>query len=169
MSLELRAGTDADTPEVARMMSEAFAGYRVFAPATWVPPTEGLEQERLAGLLGNPAVWSRLAFDGDRLVGHAIAHAATIGRRPSDEPGLAHLRNLFIDPSQWGTGLATALHAAALAAMRAAGMTRIRLVTPAGQARARRFYEREGWRGGTPFEDEAFGMALVEYRRELSH
>jgi predicted GNAT family N-acyltransferase len=43
----------------------------------------------------------------------------------------------------------------------------MRLFTPEGQARARRFYEREGWvQYGEPFE-AGLGIPLVEYRREL--
>jgi hypothetical protein len=40
------------------------------------------------------------------------------------------------------------------------------LFTPEGQARARRFYEREGWRAAAVIEDSNFGMPLVEYRRQ---
>jgi hypothetical protein len=44
----------------------------------------------------------------------------------------------------------------------------MRLHTPAEHARARRFYEREGWTlRGEPFDDDAFGMTIAEYRREL--
>jgi hypothetical protein len=47
------------------------------------------------------------------------------------------------------------------------GFPTIRLFTPVGQARARRFYEREGWEErGEPF-DAPLGLSLIEYRREL--
>jgi hypothetical protein len=60
------------------------------------------------------------------------------------------------------------LHARALDEAAHRGFTAMRLFTPAGQARARRFYEREGWKvAGEPFDDSEFGLALVEYRREL--
>ena len=47
-------------------------------------------------------------------------------------------------------------------------MTRMRLFTPERHARARRFYEREGWvpRGDRRPESD-FGMDIVEYRRPL--
>jgi hypothetical protein len=44
----------------------------------------------------------------------------------------------------------------------------MRLFTAAGQARARRFYEREGWAAPEPPRpDPAFGMDTVEYRRTV--
>jgi hypothetical protein len=60
------------------------------------------------------------------------------------------------------------LHTRALHAARERGFTAIRLFTPTGQARARRFYEREGWTvNGEPFCDPGFGLQLVEYHRSL--
>ena len=48
------------------------------------------------------------------------------------------------------------------------GYARMRLFTPAGQARARAFYEREGWRtDGVIMPEPLLGLDLVEYRREL--
>ena len=45
----------------------------------------------------------------------------------------------------------------------------MRLFTPAGHARARRFYEREGWEPrGEPTLEEPLGLELIEYRRVRS-
>jgi GNAT superfamily N-acetyltransferase len=97
----------------------------------------------------------------------AVLPARKAGR-PVDEPGLAHLRNLFVDRSQWGTGLAAALMRAAVDDARERGFAQMRLFVAEGQARARRFYEREGWRpAGAPFEDPAVGLRMVEYRLRL--
>ena len=39
---------------------------------------------------------------------------------------------------------------------------------PADHGRARRFYEREGWvLSPEPVDDDAFGMPIAEYRRQL--
>ena len=44
----------------------------------------------------------------------------------------------------------------------------MRLFTPAAQARARRFYEREGWAlARPPAFDERIGLDIAEYRRAL--
>jgi hypothetical protein len=50
-------------------------------------------------------------------------------------------------------------------AARELGFSELRLFVAEGQARARRFYEREGWRpAGEPFDDPIPGLRMVEYR-----
>jgi hypothetical protein len=45
----------------------------------------------------------------------------------------------------------------------------MRLFTPTEQARARRFYERQGWAlTDGPYVEEDLGLSVVEYRRALS-
>ena len=47
-------------------------------------------------------------------------------------------------------------------------MTRMRLFTPERHARARRFYEREGWAlAGEPEFVPELGIAMVEYQRPV--
>ena len=44
----------------------------------------------------------------------------------------------------------------------------MRLFVAAGEARARRFYEREGWLPvGDPFDDPVPGLTMLEYRYTL--
>ena len=43
----------------------------------------------------------------------------------------------------------------------------MRLYTPAGQARARRFYEREGFAAAGGPQDRGLGLPVIEYRRPL--
>ena len=46
------------------------------------------------------------------------------------------------------------------------GYESMRLLTPAGQARARAFYERRGWTAAAePVPEPMLGLDLVEYRR----
>ena len=88
---------------------------------------------------------------------------------PAADPALAHLRNLFVDREHWGSGVAATLLDASAAEARERGFSTMRLFTPAGQARARRFYEREGWSAvGEEFDVPALGLPLVEYRYALS-
>ena len=49
-----------------------------------------------------------------------------------------------------------------------AGFGAVRLFVAEGQARARRFYEREGWRAVTePYFDAKPGLSMIEYRLAL--
>lgn len=82
--------------------------------------------------------------------------------------GSAHLWQLVVDRNRWGSGLASALLSAALADARARGLHRVVLWTPRDHARARRFYEREGFAAtGVGRFDPELGLGLVEYARGL--
>jgi GNAT superfamily N-acetyltransferase len=101
----------------------------VFPPDRFPFPDEGVGmelQDRLADA-GNVA----LIDDDER--GFTIA-------------GHGRLERLYVRPGAWGTGVAQALHAAALAALREQGATTASLWCLAENPRARRFYERQGWR-----------------------
>lgn len=56
------------------------------------------------------------------------------------------LEGLYVVPEQWGTGLAGELHDRALEVVRELGSERCHLWVLEDNARARRFYERRGWR-----------------------
>jgi GNAT superfamily N-acetyltransferase len=120
-------------------------------------------------VLADEDTFCRLAEECGAVVGQVTVLPAVkseAGR--TDDPALAHLRNLFVAQSHWGTGLARTLGDAGIEHARRSGFTAMRLFTPAAQARARRFYEREGWRAvGDPFLEERIGFELVEYRIEL--
>lgn len=66
-----------------------------------------------------------------------------------EDPGggrdLPEITMLYVDPVAWGTGAATDLLEAAVEWIRARGHDCARLRVVEEQARARRFYEREGW------------------------
>ena len=163
-----RSGTVADAEAVARLVIDGFEEYRSFAPDGWSPPPVSDEVELLHELLPDPGVWCLLAeADGD-LVGQVTLMAAASHPVGSDDPSLAHLRGLFVRRDFWGSGVASALHAAAVDEARERGFAHMRLFTPAGQGRARRFYEREGWaQAGEELHEPRIGLVIVEYRLPL--
>jgi GNAT superfamily N-acetyltransferase len=74
---------------------------------------------------------------------------------------------LFVRPAWHGHGTATALVRAAGAEALTRGFSHMRLWTPEGAARARRFYEREGWAlTGRVHPKSDFGLPTVEYGRD---
>jgi GNAT superfamily N-acetyltransferase len=60
--------------------------------------------------------------------------------------GQGWLQQLFVREPAWGTGVADELHAAALDTLGSQGATSASLWCLAENARARRFYEKRGWR-----------------------
>jgi GNAT superfamily N-acetyltransferase len=165
-AISFRAATLADAEALAHGVVDGVEGYRAFAPPDWSPPSLASEIEHLRERLADEQVWCLLAEVDGEVVGQITVLPAARAGRPLDEPGLAHLSNIFVREDLWGSGLARELQAAGVEAARAHGFTAMRLFVAAGQARARRFYEREGWvRVGEEFYDPVPGLVLLEYRR----
>ena len=164
MSWTLRAAGPEDAETISETLQIGFDGYRAFAPPGWLPPDARAAPElaRVRARLAEPSTWAMIAETGRLVAGHA-------GYMPQPGvPGSAHLWQLFVRPRWWGSGIATALLAEAVAAARAEGYARMRFFTPRDQARARAFYEREGFaHTGWEALEEALGLVLVEYAREL--
>jgi GNAT superfamily N-acetyltransferase len=156
-----------DVDAVGRAVAAGFEGYRAFAPPFWRPPGGAAEVRQVRALIDAGKWWCLLAEEDGQLAGHVAFLPAAAGIEPVHDARLAHLRQLFVERSHWGNGLARTLHAAALEEASARGFRAMRLFTPAGQARARRFYEREGWVCICEPRDAAAGLPTVEYRREL--
>jgi GNAT superfamily N-acetyltransferase len=167
-SISLRTATAADAEVLGRAVVDGVAEYPEFAPPGWAAPSVEAEIAHVRATLGDEQVWCTVAELDGRVVGQVTVLPASRAPRPVDDPGLAHLSNLFVDRELWGSGLARELHGAALATARGHGFGEMRLFVAAGQARARRFYEREGWvaRGGE-FHDPGPDLVLVEYRLVL--
>jgi GNAT superfamily N-acetyltransferase len=165
----LRPASPPDADALAANVAEGFESYRSFAPEGWSPPDPLEVAIGIAVRLRDPEVRAWVAETPDGAVaGQASYLPAARASRPVADPRLAHVGQLFVRPPYWGTGLAARLldHAAADAAAR--GFTGMRLFTPTGQARARRFYEREGWAPhGEPVVEQPLGLELLEYRRPL--
>jgi GNAT superfamily N-acetyltransferase len=158
-----RVAVPADAPEMARTLWLGFQTYRAFAPAGWSPTWSA--EEAAAGIrdrLRGRGAWALLAG----VAGEPAGHVALLPE--PDRHDTVDLWQLFVRPAWFGTGLAPALHDAFVARAREAGYRRGRLRTPAPHARARRFYERRGWRTDGPPDDLwHFGVPLVTYRCEL--
>ncbi|MGH2743927.1 MAG: GNAT family N-acetyltransferase [Thermoleophilaceae bacterium] len=170
MPWSLRPAAPRDAEQIASVLHEGFEGYRAFAPPQWEPPDPRDELERVRMYLDSDEVWCLIAEQDGEPAGHVALMPARLHEQPSDEPGLGHFWQLFVRPPWWGTGLASALHAEAVREAGARGYTAMRLFTPAAQARARRFYEREGWTAVGDLSDALdFGLPLVEYRRAISN
>jgi GNAT superfamily N-acetyltransferase len=168
VEVTFRRAVPGDAEEITRTLGLGFEGYRGFMPAAWTPPPA--DPEPLRTRLADPDVWCQVAETPEGMAGHvSLIPAAMHVVHPDPDPTLAHLWQLFVREQHWGTGIATALHSAVVAEATRRGYSTFRLYAAAPQARARRFYEREGWTAaGPPFVEKAWGeIELVEYRRSL--
>jgi ribosomal protein S18 acetylase RimI-like enzyme len=86
---------------------------------------------------------------------------------PGPRPPAAELYSLYVVPDWWPAGTGRALMGQVLTAVRAEGYTRIILWVLRDNRRARRFYERAGFRRKGAEHPSYFGAPEVRYVREL--
>ena len=169
-SWEIRLATEADASAIRRLAEEGLATYSEFTPG-WTRPKQFDEDnaERGRTLLADPEFFCLIAEAGRTPIAH-VGFAPGREDRGHGPPiaGLAHLWQLFVMREWWGSGVAAELIQAAVEEARSRGYERMRLFTPRDHARARRFYEREGWRAtGLEIEGDLLGLAIVEYAVDL--
>lgn len=113
----------------------------------------GLEEAAWRAVLTGHARFG--AFDDD-------VPAGTVGWRPDGADGV--LYGMWVHPDARGTGLAVELVDAVLAVARAHGSRTLRLKVEPGNARARAFYRKTGFRTvEAPGDDRApAGLVLME-------
>jgi len=103
-----------------------------------------------------------------------VAGWATFGPNRDEDVSdktVGEIWGIYVDPEQWRRRAGTALMARGLEEMVAAGYAEATLWVLEGNRRARRFYERFGWRpdGATEwFEREGSRVIEIRYRRPLT-
>jgi GNAT superfamily N-acetyltransferase len=123
---------EAQSLAVLQELASVAALGHVFPPERYPYPREAIKA-RWTKALADPAKRALIAVTGDEPAGAAYV---------SEE----WLEGLYVVPEQWGTGLADSLHDRALELVRELGSTRCHLWVLEENVRARRFYERRGWR-----------------------
>jgi GNAT superfamily N-acetyltransferase len=157
-----RRAWPADAETLARTHRLGLETWRAFAPGGWTLRPFGEHVALVRARLQRPDAWALLAFVDGEPAGHC-----SLLRDDFGDPAAADLWHLFVRPPWWGTGLAGQLHDAFLVRARELGYPRAWLGTPAAHARARRFYERRGWRFRGPLVEED-GLPLAIYGRSLA-
>ena len=142
---EIREATEADAQEVGDALTEA-------GVAAW---SDFLGEERIREAnrdRQHPA--DLVAEDSEGVFGFVAW---------DDETG--EIQRLHVHPRRWGSGAAEALLDAALAELRATGLTQAWLNTEERNPRAIHFYEKYGWRrDGSVRERDWHGALLREPR-----
>jgi GNAT superfamily N-acetyltransferase len=159
----IRAAQPADAESLVRVhelaSSELFERVVGKPLADFVPYAARLESFRHG--IGNVSETARiLVADGDAgLVGFAVCVLAPDGR--------GELKDLYVIPSAWGTGVSGELAGAALAALGDMGASEAFLWVVEANPRARRFYERAGWARAAASRASPLGPREVQYTRQL--
>jgi len=150
----------ADAGVIAALHQATVAvAYREYFPDSPPPTVAGL-RAIWAQRLADPTAVALAACRGGRPVGSVLARA------DPDFPG-GQLVGLHVLPPEWGKGIGSDLHDAALAVLSQAGYHDAGLWVIAGNSRARRMYERRGWVRCPGAGQQAYGVIEVRYRREL--
>jgi ribosomal protein S18 acetylase RimI-like enzyme len=124
--------------------------------------------ERWTELLG-AGVARVLVFDQPEVGVVGVAACGPM-RGEHAEDGVGELYALYVDPFAQGAGVGTALLAGAIEELSGAGRPEATLWVFRDNGRARRFYERHGWRceeGSEALAGTDWWAPAVRYRREL--
>ena len=140
--MHVRAATPADARAIAAVhvgtWQEAYA--HVF-PAEFL---DALSIDRRAEMWTRAATTAPedllVATDDGRIIGFVCVGPS------EDEEGAGELYAIYVERSHWGTGAGAALMDAAVERLRAGGFAEAILWVLDDNPRARRFYERHGWR-----------------------
>ncbi|HEX6221443.1 MAG TPA: GNAT family N-acetyltransferase [Acidimicrobiia bacterium] len=119
--------------------------------------------EFLAGLdRDRRAKWWRDQLEGGARV--PVAGTPAVGfcfAGDADDEGWGEIYAIYVHPDRWGDGLGYRLLQAGMSQLHDLGHERALLWVLRDNHRARRFYERQGWRVGKPIRVEEIGGAQV--------
>ncbi len=173
-----RRGGVGDIDSILDNIRTGFLTYNDFAPAGWSAPNVRVERERTLDLLEDSSTAVVIAEVDGAVAGHVGLTPARERPPGGGSPdgwrmrreiaGTAHLWQLFVLPEWWGTGVADVLHREFVVEATRRGYDQGRLYTPAAHGRARRFYERRGWRSISEQLNPELGLAVAEYRVALN-
>ncbi|MGY3516610.1 N-acetyltransferase family protein [Micromonospora sp. PTRAS2] len=164
MTITLRHATGDDLRAVGALHQRSrVAAYSSFLPAEALAnPTA----EAMGWYWVERWTWERddhlmtVAERDGRLVGFSY-----VGPDDAGDPATGLLNAIHLDPGERGRGTGRALMDDALATMRDRGRTRAVLWVLEGNAPARRFYERGGWRPTGERREDRIGTALTRQLR----
>jgi len=131
---EIRKARADEGPILAEVQERASVAAlaHIFPPDQYPYPREAVHA-RWAAAVAEADTGTLIALSYDEPVGAACV---TFG----------WLEGLYVVPERWGTGLADAIHHQALLLVVGLGSVSCQLWVLEDNARARRFYERHGWR-----------------------
>ena len=162
--VNLRVGIGADAGAVAAVQVDSWrAAYVGLLPEAVLDGLSvGRKSEGWARVLGDGCHYVVVAESEGRMVGFA----STGPGHDADLDGTTgQLVTLYVVPVAWGTGVGRALHDAALCRLADTGCRHGVVWMLSTNARARRFYDRQGWMADGRLRVQQFGGTVVLDRR----
>ena len=168
-SFAVRHAVEADAEAIAALHVRAWQwAYRGLLPAAFleglgkqVGRREQMWRRQLSEAQPDRRVW--VAERSGKIIGFCNATPAQNG-----ELATAELHTLYLDPAVVGTGVGAALMRHALTDLRARGYGAVVLWVLNTNARARRFYEKGGWRtDGAEKTEEIWGTPVQQVRYRI--
>jgi GNAT superfamily N-acetyltransferase len=158
---EVRAAVAEDAHGVARVHVRSWqAAYRGLIAQEYL---DNLEPEVWAGRYTFGRMGLRLPSTQVAVDGSTICGLVTTGLcRAIDLPNFGELMAIYVDPAYMHTGVGRLLMSAGRERLRRVGVTAASLWVLDGNVRARRFYERDGWRLDGTRRTRTYGNVPVE-------
>ncbi|MFD8050137.1 GNAT family N-acetyltransferase [Streptomyces chartreusis] len=170
--IRIRPMTPADCDRVAEIRIGGWrSAYRGLIPQSYLDALDvARDAERRRGYFsqGDASVLDLVAERDGEIVGWACQGPYRDGEARTED---VELYAIYVDPGRYGTGIGHALLQESVRRCTAAGHPRMLLWVLKDNARARRFYERAGFRADgaeEPFEVEGVEVPEVRYARELT-
>lgn len=165
--MSVRPAVEDDAGALARLHERCWSvSYAGLADASWLTrrPIADRVQDWVGLTRGDVAeLW--VACADDKVAGFVAAGPS----RDDDAPeGTGEIIALYVDPTLQGQGHGSALLERAVEELREEGLTRATLWTLEGNAKARKFYAKHGWKpAGGRKEHRSLGAHEVRYARDL--
>lgn len=166
MVIEVREATTADTMAVAEVHVRSWQqGYQGLIGQDYL---DGLRPQDRAtrydfGRMDLAGPYTLVAVDHGAVQGHI-----TVGRSRDEELAGGEIWALYVDPPHWGAGVGGALIAAGCDRLSRAGHGRASLWVLSDNLRARKFYERSGWRTDGVQRTDVIGATSVHEVRYVT-
>ncbi len=165
--MRIRDAAASEATHIAELHHAAvFAAYATIYGPSWTPrPLEQRLETWRRNLEPGSGIDTLICEEGGLIVGFA-------GLGPNrDQLGdsVGEIYTLYVHPDRWRSGIGTSLLAAAENRLVGRGFTAAALWTLEHNHRARRFYERHGWRpdGASVPDDDDPSISEVRYRKRL--
>lgn len=171
MTLAIRPATIADAAQIARVHVIAWqVAYEELVPREYLDRLDiGDRTHQWQSILSGKSTTVGVPQSSDLVadLDGQVVGFANVGRFREDpeDQTLGELWAMYVDPASWGTGVGDALMATTLEELNHLGTTTAFLWVLEGNGRARRFYERHGWRQDDQIKTfEIAGVEVPEVR-----